>query len=265
MFGQLKKMIRPDTQPSPQLYARTIGVLYLIVIVVGFFAYGYVPGKVVSADVAITARNILAHELLWRTGIVAGLIVVVAATPQLLFEYLLLRPVQRSVMLLAVIFNVLSLAIESVSALGHLAALAILSGQDSLTGVTTHQLQAWASLAIDLHDADLNISFLFFGCVCLSYGYLIYRSTFLPRFLGVLMTLAGLCYSGNSILVFLDLHVLPASGIPLLLVPAGLSELILCLWLLIIGVNVPKWHLQYARSRRLEADSGGEALPVKGP
>ena len=192
MFGQLKKMIRPDTQPSPQLYARTIGVLYLIVIVVGFFAYGYVPGKVVSADVAITARNILAHELLWRTGIVAGLIVVVAATPQLLFEYLLLRPVQRSVMLLAVIFNVLSLAIESVSALGHLAALAILSGQDSLTGVTTHQLQAWASLAIDLHDADLNISFLFFGCVCLSYGYLIYRSTFLPRFLGVLMTLAGL-------------------------------------------------------------------------
>lgn len=86
-------MIRPQTQPSPQVYARTIGVLYLIVIVVGFFAYGYVPGKVVSADVAVTARNILAHELLWRTGVVAGLSVVVAGTPQLLFEYLLLRPV----------------------------------------------------------------------------------------------------------------------------------------------------------------------------
>ncbi len=240
-------MIRLDTQASPQLYARTIGVLYLVVIVVGFFAYGYVPGKVVSADVAVTARNILAHELLWRAGIVAGLLVVVAAVPQLLLEYLLLRPVQRNVALLAVLFNVVSLVIESLSALGHLGALAIVSGQDSLNRVMAHQVQAWTSLAIDLHDADLNISFLFFGCVCLLYGYLIFRSTFLPRFLGGLMTLAGLCYASNSILVFLDLHVLPASGVPLLLVPAGLSELILCLWLLIIGVNAEKWHVLNAR------------------
>lgn len=232
------------TRVSPQLYARTIGVLYLIVIVVGFFAYGYVPGKLVSADVAVTANRILAHQLLWRAGIVAGLVVVVCAVPQLLFEYLLLRPVQRNVALLAVLFNMLSLVIESLSGLGHVAALAMLSGQDSLNGVMVRQLQSWASLAIDLHDADLNISFLFFGCVCVLYGYLIFRSRFLPRFLGVLMTLAGLCYAGNSILVFLDLHVLPASGVPLLLVPAGLSELILCLWLLVMGVDAAKWHLQ---------------------
>ena len=236
-------MIRADAQASPQIYARTIGALYLIVIVVGFFAYGYVPGKVVSPDVAVTANNILAHEVLWRAGIVAGLIVVVAGIPQLLFEYLLLRPVQRNVALLAVLFNLASLVIESISAVGHIAALALVSGLDSLSGIAVHQLQAWASLAIDLHDADVNISFLFFGCVCLLYGYLIYRSRFLPRFLGVLMTLAGVCYAGNSILVFLDLHVFPRSGIPVLLLPAGLSELILCLWLLIMGVDVPKWHL----------------------
>ena len=135
-------MIRPDFQASPQLYARTIGVLYLIVIVVGFFAYGYVPGKVVSADVAVTAQNILAHELLWRTGMVAGLIVVVCAVPQLLLEYLLLRPVQRNVALLAVLFNVISLVIESLSGLGNVAALAIAAGRDSLQGVAPHQLQA---------------------------------------------------------------------------------------------------------------------------
>ncbi|MDE2262630.1 MAG: DUF4386 domain-containing protein, partial [Gammaproteobacteria bacterium] len=111
-------------------------------------------------------------------------------------------------------------------------------------GVMVRQLQSWASLAIDLHDADLNISFLFFGCVCALYGYLIFCSRFLPRFLGVLMMLAGVCYASNSILVFLDLHVLPASAVPLLLVPAGLSELILCLWLLVMGVDAPKWHLQ---------------------
>lgn len=252
-------MIRADAKPSPQLYARTIGVLYLIVIVVGFFAYGYVPGKLVSADVAVTANNILSHELLWRTGIVAALIMVVCAVPQVLFEYLLLRPVQPNVALLAVLFNMLSLAIESLSGVGHIAALAMVSGQDSLNGVTVHQLQAWASLAVDLHDADLNISFLFFGCVCVLYGYLIFRSRFLPRFLGVLMALAGLCYAGNSILVFLDLHAPLASGIPVLLVPAGLSELILCLWLLILGVDVPKWHLQNARR-----SASSESSPPEG-
>lgn len=252
-------MTAPASKTSPQFYARTIGALYLMVIVVGFFAYGYVPGKLVSADAAVTANNIVAHALLWRAGVVAGLIVVICAVPQLLLEYLLMRPVQRNVALLALLFNLISLAIESLASVGSLGALAIASGQDSLQGVAVDQLPAWASLAITLHDTALNVSFLFFGCVCLLYGYLLFRSRFLPRFLGVLMTLAGLCYAGNTILVFLDLHVLPASGIPLLLVPAGLSELILCLWLLIIGVDVPKWHLQRARSSGAEANAGGGA------
>lgn len=241
--------MRVEAPVSPQLYARSIGVLYLIVIVLGFFAYGYVPGKLVTADVATTADNILAHAFLWRTGVVAALVMVACAVPQLLLEYLLLRPVQRALALLAVLFNAISLGIESLSNVGYLAALSLVSGQGALGGVGHHQVQAWASLAIDLHDADLNISFLFFGCVCLLYGYLIYRSTFLPRFLGVLMTLAGLCYASNSILVFLDLHVLPTAGIPVLLAPAGLSELILCLWLLILGVDAPKWQLRYAQLR----------------
>ena len=241
-------MIGADSRVSPQLYARCIGVLYLIVIVVGFFAYGYVPGKLVVADAAVTAHNILGHPLLWRVGVVAGLLMVVCAVPQLLLEYLLLRPVQRNVALLAVLFNMIALVIESQSALGYLAALALVAGQGSLGAVPVHQLQAWASQAIDLHDADLDVSFLFFGFVCLIYGYLIFRSRFLPRFLGVLMTLAGLCYAGNSILVLLDLHILPASGIPLLLVPAGLSELILCLWLLVVGIDVPKWQAWSAGS-----------------
>ncbi|HVS76679.1 MAG TPA: DUF4386 domain-containing protein [Steroidobacteraceae bacterium] len=249
-------MNRENQRASPQLYARTIGALYLIVIIVGFFAYGYVPGKLVSADAAVTASNILAHPLLWRAGIVASLMMVACAVPQLLLEYLLMRPVQRNVALLAVLFNMLSLAIESLSSLGHIAALAMVTGRGSLSGVAPHQLQAWASLAIHVHDADLDISFLFFGCVCLLYGYLIFRSRFLPRFLGLLMALAGLCYSANSILVVLDPHVLAASGIPVLLLPAGLSELILCLWLLVMGVDAAKWH-QWERGASPSSESPG--------
>lgn len=68
-----EEMIRPSVKAAPQLYARAIGVLYLIVIVAGLFAYGYVPGRLVSDDAAVTASNILSHELLWRAGIVASL------------------------------------------------------------------------------------------------------------------------------------------------------------------------------------------------
>jgi Domain of unknown function (DUF4386) len=238
-------MHNPNAGNSPQLYARSAGFLYLLVIILGGFAYGYVPGRLVSDNVATTGADILTHESLWRAGVVAALLVVVCAIPQLLCEYLLLRPVQRNLALLAVFFNLISLGIESLSNLGYLAALFILKGRDSLSAINPHQLQAWASLAINLHDQAVNISFLFFGCVCLLYGYLIFRSGFLPRFLGILIVVAGLCYTANSLSTFLAVHIGPP-GFPWLLLPAALFELVLCLWLLIPGVNVAKWH---ARAR----------------
>lgn len=236
-------MITRAVETSPQVYARTAGLLYLIVIILGGFAFGYVPGKLVTSDIAATASNILAHESLWRFGIVSDLIVVVCAIPQLLCEYLILRPVQRNIALLAVFFNLLSLAVESLAGLGHLAALAILKARDSLNLVDVHQLQAWASMAIGVHDDIVNISFIFFGATCITSGYLIFRSGFLPRFLGVLMALAGICYMTNSLTGFLGINFGPA-GFPWLLLPAGLSELTLCLWLIVRGVNVAKWKAQ---------------------
>ena len=111
----------------------------------------------------------------------------------------------------------------------------------SLNAVNPHQLQAWASLATDLHDEALNISLVFFGCVCLLYGYLIFQSRFLPRFLGILTGIAGLGYAANSLMTFMAIHPGPA-GFPWLLLPAGLFELVLCLWLLIPGVKLAKWQ-----------------------
>lgn len=233
-------MKNPAVETSPQVYARTAGLLYLIVIVLGAFAFGYVPGKLVAGDVATTGSNILAHETMWRLGIVSDLIVVVCAIPQLLCEYLLLRPVQRNVALLAVFFNLVSLAVESIAGLGHLVALSVLKGKDSLTIVDVHQLQAWASLAVDVHDDIANISFVFFGATCITLGYLIFRSGFLPRFLGVLMTLSGVCYMTNSLMSFLAISLDPA-GFPWMLLPAGASELMLCLWLIVKGVDVRVW------------------------
>ncbi|MDE2195943.1 MAG: DUF4386 domain-containing protein [Gammaproteobacteria bacterium] len=226
---------------SPQTYVRTAGLLYLIVIILGGFAYGYVPSRLISHDAATTANNILAHEFLWRIAIVSGLIMVICAIPLLLCEYVLLRPVHRAAALLAVFFNLISLAIESISGLGHLAALLILKGVDSMKAFDPGQLRALALLSADLHDYEVMVSFVFFGCVCLIYGYLIFRSGFFPRFLGVLMAIAGLCYLTNSLAGFLGLD-LAAGGFPWMLLPAGLSELTFCLWLLVMGVNAGKWQ-----------------------
>lgn len=234
-------MASGSVEISPQVYARVAGLLYLVVIVLGGFAFGYVPAQLVTSDVATTASNILAHETLWRLGIVGDLIVVTCAIPQLLCEYLLLRPAQRNIALLAVFFNLVSLAVESLAALGHLAALTVLKRGVSLSIADAHQLQVWASMAIGVHDDIVNISFVFFGATCITLGYLIFRSGFLPRFLGVLMTIAGLCYLTNSLTGLLAIS-FGRSNFPWLLLPAGLSELTLCLWLITRGVNVTKWN-----------------------
>ena len=243
-------MTKPAIETSPQVYARVAGALYLIVIVLGGFAFGYGPGKLVASDVATTASNILTHETLWRLGIASDLIVVVCAIPQLLCEYLLLRPVQRNIALLAVFFNLLSLAVESLAGLGHLVALAALKGGDSLKSVDVHQLQAWAFMAIDVHDDTVNISFVFFGATCVTTGCLIFRSGFLPRFLGVLMALAGACYTVTSLTIFLGISLGPAD-FAWMLIPAGLSELTLCLWLIVKKASTPRCGRRGTQSHSL--------------
>src|SRR5271165_4165269 len=107
---------------SPQRYARFGGVLYLAIIVLGAFAEGFVANKlVVSGDAAMTAHNILASPQLWRLGVAGDLAVVLCAVPLLWIEYLLLRPVSKHLVLLAVLFNVVSLAVEAISKLFLLA------------------------------------------------------------------------------------------------------------------------------------------------
>ncbi|HKE03549.1 MAG TPA: DUF4386 domain-containing protein [Blastocatellia bacterium] len=230
---------------SPRLRARTAGALWLIIIVAASFSEFFVRGRiVVDGDAAATATNILAHEPLYRLGAAAALIYLLCDTAVALILYELLKPVSRSLSLLASFFRLAMVAILGSNLLNLFAPLVLLKGAPLLTAFKAEQLQALALVSLKVYAQVFFIpAMLFFGFHCLLIGYLIYRSTFLPRILGALMAITGLCYLTNSFANVLS----PALAARLFtyLMPLGLpGELSLTLWLLAIGVNVQRWKDQ---------------------
>jgi hypothetical protein len=236
-------MVDHDVETSPQLYARIGGVLYLIIIVVGLFGEAFVRGRiVVSGDATATAANLRSLESLWRFGVAAEFVLLMCAVALTLILYVLLRPVSRNLALLAVFFNLVTIAVEAVAALNLVAALFPLGNAGYLAVLAPEQLDVMATLAIKSHSYGFGVALIFFGCECLTLGYLIFRSGYLPKAIGALMQVAGLCYLTNSFALLLA----PAIAnrmFPAILVPAFIGEASLCLWLIVKGVNVAKWKL----------------------
>jgi Domain of unknown function (DUF4386) len=136
-------MTNRAVETSPQVYARIGGVLYLIIIVIGFCGEFFVRNKlVVSGDVTATANNIMASESLWRAQIAGDLIVLVCAVALTLILYVLLRPVNKNLALLAVFFNIVEFPIEAASKLCLFAALFLSGNADYLKVFEPHQLHA---------------------------------------------------------------------------------------------------------------------------
>ena len=237
-------MANLKTETSPQIYARIGGGLYLILILVGIFAVVFVRGKlIVAGDATATANNIIASQLLWRIGIASDLIMHVCDIPIMLIIYILLRPVNKNIALLALLFNLIQTAVLVANKLNLVAALLQLESVDYLKTVDPYQLHAQMYLSLKLHDIGFGIGLIFFGFTCLVNGYLIFRSDYLPKTIGVLIQIAGLCYLTNSFALLLAPKF---AGIifPAILVPAFIGELSFCLWLIVKGVNVPKWNKQ---------------------
>lgn len=228
------------TGVSPRLKARIAGIFYLICGMTFSFADGSVRGKlVIVGDAAATAHNILAHEALYRLGFAAELISAVCYITVTLLLYDMFRPVNRSVSLLAAFFSLTGCTIQALSTLFHLAPLVILGGEQYLSAFKVEQLQALALMFLKLRAQTSSIYMVFFGWYCILIGYLIFRSRFLPRILGVFMAIAGLSYQ-----LFLS-PPLANYLFPYVVKPAGaLGELSLILWLLVMGVNNQRWREQ---------------------
>jgi Domain of unknown function (DUF4386) len=239
-------MTEPTREVSPRLKARIAGLLYLIVIAGGLFAEIFVRGRlVVHGDAAATAANILAHPTLYRSGFAVELFYCAFCNvPIAVIFYDLFKVVDRGAALLVVFFSLMGTVIESLSLLGHFAPVILLGGGHAMRVFTPEQLQGWSYFSLQMFDYGFAIALVFFGFYCLSLGYLIFRSTFLPRFIGVLLAIEGPCYLVNSFAQFLA-PAFAARVFPFLMASA-VAELLLCLWLLVVGLNVERWKEQAA-------------------
>ena len=237
------------SETSPQVYARTGGVLYLMIIVVGLLGQTFVRSRlIIPGNATATAEKILSSELLLRRSIAAELFLLLTATTVLaLIFYVLFRPVSRNLALLAVLFNLVAITVEAVNKLNLLETLSLLGNANYLRVLDPEQLHALAYLSIQSEGYGFGVSLIFFGCECLILGYLIFRSGYLSKIVGVLMQIAGLCYLINSFALIVSPS-FSARLVPAILLPAFIGELSLCLWLLLKGVNVLKWE-----KRALEA------------
>jgi Domain of unknown function (DUF4386) len=235
-------MATQTVEARPQAYARIGGALYLLIIVLGAFAEGFVANKLIApGDAATTAHNIMATPGLWQFSVAGDLVVVLCAVPLLWIEYLLLRPVSRQLVLLAVLFNVVSLAVEAISKLFLLVVMPTLGSPGYLKAFAPQQLEVLANLALRSHDIAFNIALIFFGFTCLVNGYLIFKSGYLPKLIGVLMQIAGLSYL-MACFAALFAPALADVITPAILLPPLIGESSFCLWLLIKGVDVDRWN-----------------------
>ncbi len=223
----------------PLFTARMAGVFYVLTAVTSVFGQFFVLGKlVVQGDAAATATNILTHQPFFRLGFAALLISIAFSIAMTALFYDLFKPVNRILSLLAAFFHLVGLAIVAFGSLLQLAPLAVLGSGHYLNVFKVEQLQALAYMFLQLSAQAFDAFLVFFGLYCVLIGYLIFRSTFLPRIVGALMAFAGLGYLtllSKPLATYLS---------PYNLAPAAVGETSLMLWLLVIGVNVQRWKEQ---------------------
>jgi hypothetical protein len=227
-------MMERIAEASPRPSARITGVVYLVYFLTAVLGEFFLKGLVVSGDAGSTANNILAHHPLFRLGLATGLIATACYIAVTALFYDLFKPVNRSLSLLAAFFSLVGCAISAFGSLFQLVPFVVLGGSQYLSVFKMEQLRAVALMFLELNTQAANIYLVFFGFYDLLIGYLIFRSAFLPRILGVPMALAGLGW-----LTFLSAPLANYLS-PYILVLGFLAELALCLWLLVMGVNVQR-------------------------
>lgn len=223
---------------SVQTYARIAGVLFLLSMIGGGFGEFYVPTRIIVAgDPAATVRNIVAFDSLFRWGFAGYLLEAVCDISLAWIMYVLLRPVQKDIALLAAFFGLVSTAVFAVAELFFYGSTFILGSADYLKTFSPAQVNSLGLLSIKFYSYGGVIFMAFYGIATAIRGYLVYRSTYLPKSLGVLLMLAGLGFIAKNFAAVLA----PRFPSDLFLVVMPFAGVALTLWFLVKGVDVPKW------------------------
>jgi hypothetical protein len=228
---------------SPNATARAAGLFYSLTTITGMLAVT-IGGKLfVSKDPAATAANVLAHADWAWIGPAVNLVATACYLVVTALVYELLKPVNRSLARLAILFSLVGCATGAASESFDLAPSLLLAGGATGSAFSPGQLQALAYTFFRMNGTAYDIAMVFFGFYCILTGWLAFRSTFLPRVVGILMVIAGLGW-----LTFLSppLH-RALSGYTD--ITGLLGEGVFALWLLVFGVDKVKWHAASARTR----------------
>jgi hypothetical protein len=242
-------MTTAETSLSIKKTTRIAGSLYLLIFVANMFAYFFVRTKlIIPGDAAATAGNIMASGGLFRLGFVSYLVVFLSDITVSVLLYVLLKPVNKTLALLALVTRLAQTAIHGTNLLNQFFTLLILSGADYLTGFEPGQLNALSMLFLNAHEYGVLISEAFFSFHMIVLGYLIVKSGYFPKILGYLVFLASFGYVLDSFGIFLLPSYEPIIA-QIIIAPVVIGELFLTFWLLVKGVNTERWE-----KRKLESN-----------
>lgn len=236
--GQRNNKFKQITMTTRNKTARVAGILYLMLIICGIISLAYIPSQLIVRESASkTLENIINSEFLFRIGIVSGIITFLIHILLPLVLYKLLHGVNKFHANLMVIFSLISVSIFFVIILNKFSVLTLINKTEYLEKLGEAELQTQVMFYIDSYNNGIQISQIFWGLWLFPFGYLVYKSGFLPKLIGILL-MAG-CF-GYLIIFFggflySDFNKTIISQI--VGYPATLGEFGICLWLLIMGTN----------------------------
>ena len=226
--------VSPEHAVTLQRYARAAGIAMLLSIVFGFLGEMYLPGKIIVAgDAAATAANIVGHPVLFRLTFASYLVEGICDVALLVFFYILLKPVDRNLALLSAFFGIVSMVTFAVAQSSFFAASIVLRESGGMTAFSVEQRNALALLATRIAGTIAWLFLCIYGIATMLRGYLIMRSRYLPKILGILFVIGGAGFFLRSATYLLA----PAYSSALLLLPMGLAGIPMTIWLLTRGVD----------------------------
>ena len=229
----------PGERESIQTYARLAGVLGLITVVAGGFGEAYVPGVMfVAGDAAATAHRILDNESLFRWGFAGYLVEALCDATLTMAFWVLVRPVHRNLAMLMVVFRIISTCGFGASEVLYFGALLTLRGAPTVAALQPAQVEALAYTLLRIAAFGGSLFSTFYGVANIVFGWLIYRSGYIPRVFGVAMIFTGVAFAVRTFLLILA----PAYASGLLLATAAVAFIPFILWLLVKGVNEEAWR-----------------------
>jgi uncharacterized protein DUF4386 len=215
---------------------RIAGVFVLLTILAALVAQGYVSQRLVTSNATTTATNILEHRGLWQLAYAFYIIEMTCQIAATALLYDLLKPVGRNASLIAAWISLVGITIKMFARVFFIAPLVVLGGSGSFGAFGADELRALSLLLLELNDDGAGLALIFFGFATFVRGVLMFRSTFVPRFIGALGMLAGLLWTTF-------LYPPLASKLFVLTLAIGLiGSLVVIVWLLVKGVDGPRWR-----------------------